>query len=293
MSPALALLASVLWGVCDTLGGSLSRRLTTIAVLAVSQSVAAVGLLAYVLLVSGPRLTQPADLYPAIAAGICWMLGLAAFYRALALGTMGVVAPVASAGAVVPVAIGVAAGERPSVLQAVGVAVAIIGVVLCGGPSRNGDGHPRHLRDLQLAVVAAVCFGAELVLLDRTSASTDALLSLVPVRLTAWSLVMAVMAVQRLRHARRRAAAAPVPASETGARVPVLALVALGVLDLLAMAAYVVAGRSGALSVVAVLASLSPAVTVLLARWVHRERLQHVQQWGVLASVGGAALMAV
>jgi drug/metabolite transporter (DMT)-like permease len=72
----------------------------------------------------------------------------------------------------------------------------------------------------------------------------------------------------------------------------ITAMVALGVIDLAAMAAYTAACSTGALSLVAVLASLYPAVTVLLARGLHQEHLRSVQKWGVIATLGGAALIA-
>src|SRR4249920_4195266 len=114
MSLALALAASLLWGGSDFLGGTLSRRMATFDVLAFSQSAAAVLLAGYVVATGAWGTLDPALLW-ALAAGVAWTLGVGAFYSALAAGTMGVVAPIAACGVMVPVLAGLLAGDRPSV----------------------------------------------------------------------------------------------------------------------------------------------------------------------------------
>ena len=137
MSAALALLASLLWGTADFLGGTASRRLPTASVLGVSQLVALLGLVPLAALLGGYSADGRLLLLAALA-GAAGVTALGAFYRALAVGTMGVVAPVAALGAVVPVAAGLVAGESPSGLQAAGIAVAVLGVVLASGPELRG-----------------------------------------------------------------------------------------------------------------------------------------------------------
>jgi drug/metabolite transporter (DMT)-like permease len=141
MPAALALLASVLWGTADYLGGTASRRLPVASVLAVSQLVALLGLLPLAL-VLGAYDEPRGFVLPGAAAGLCGVIGLAAFYRALALGTMGVVAPVAALGVVVPVGAGLLAGESPSPLQVGGILAALVGVVLASGPELRGGPVP-------------------------------------------------------------------------------------------------------------------------------------------------------
>jgi len=99
-------------------------------------------------------------------AGAVGAVSLGCFYTALAQGTMGVVAPIAATGVIVPVAVGIARGESPSVLQVAGIAVTIVGVVLAAGPERSPDGHTisRERGPLLLAGVAAIGFGTALVL---------------------------------------------------------------------------------------------------------------------------------
>jgi drug/metabolite transporter (DMT)-like permease len=192
MPAALALLASLLWGTADYLGGTASRRLPVASVLAVSQLVALLGLLPLAL-VLGAYDEPRGFVLPGAAAGLCGVIGLAAFYRALALGTMGVVAPVAALGVVVPVGAGLLAGESPSPLQVGGILAALVGVVLASGPElRGGAG----ALPLLLAGVAALGFGAVLVLLAEGSGSGGAgavVMTLLVMRVTSVTVLSVVL----------------------------------------------------------------------------------------------------
>jgi drug/metabolite transporter (DMT)-like permease len=276
-STSLALLASGLWGTSDFLGGSLSRSMAARHVLAGSQVVATVLVLAAVL-GSGQQLRGGAGWAWALAAGVTWALGMAAFYTALAVGTMGVVAPIAATGAALPVLVGLATGDRPALLALGGAAVALVGVAAAAGPDATGPTGQR--RAVLLAVVAAVLFGVEIYCLARGSRSSVPT-ALVGMRAGALACLGAFL-VPRGRRGRHRARAAR-PDRATGGR-----LVLLGVLDAGATTAYAVAARTEMVSLLAVLASLYPAVTVVLARQVHGERLSRVQSCGVLAALGGA-----
>ncbi|WP_263102414.1 EamA family transporter, partial [Kitasatospora sp. DSM 101779] len=127
MSQLLALAASLLWGMADYGGGSLTRRLPAPTVVVASQAAAAVLLAVAVLATGGPG-AAPAGLWYAVAAGVIGPFALLAFYRALALGPMGVVSPLATVGVAVPVGLGLLLGERPAPAQAAGIAVAVLGV---------------------------------------------------------------------------------------------------------------------------------------------------------------------
>ena len=278
MSAALALVASALWGGSDFLGGSVSRRLRAVQVLAVSQVLSALVLL-LVLGVSGQVGTTGDRTWIAwsVLAGVTWAAAMGALYTALARGTMGVVAPIASCGMLVPVVVAVAGGERPGPLQLLGAALAVLGVVGAAGPdltSSRGQG-----RATGLALLAALLFGVEIYALARAS-EVSVGGSLLGMRLSSVVLVVAVALA-------RRRAAAPVRPRDLPP------LLALGVLDLAATAAYALASRSGLVSVVAVLASLYPAVTLLLARRFHGERLSGVQSAGVAVVLVGAVLCAL
>jgi drug/metabolite transporter (DMT)-like permease len=268
---ALALLSSLLWGTSDFLGGTAAKRLPAGVVVFASQLVALVALAPFVLLLG----ERPGSWWPGVAAGLTGVVGLAAFYAALAVGTMGVVAPIAATGAAVPVVVGLARGESPSGLQVAGIAVALVGVVLASGPELSG-GAPR--RPLLLAVLAAVCFGSVAVLIAEGSKGPAgaAVVSLAVMRVASVTALGLVGLVRRTR----------VPVAGN-ARL----LVATGVFDVGANTSFAFASRAGLLSVVAVLASLYPVVTVLLAREVHGERLARVQVVGALGTLVGVALL--
>lgn len=274
MATLLALCASLLWGGSDFLGGTTSRRLAATAVVWSSQACALVGLLvvgaATTSFVTGPYLGW------GIAAALVGVVGLVSFYAALAGGTMGVVAPIAALGVIVPVLVGIGQGDRPSVLQAFGVAVAIVGVVLASGPELRGadvgGGRP-----LALAAVAAVGFGLVFVFIAH-GARSSTLMTLLTMRATSVAVLTPVVL--------RRSEVRSIGRSDLGV------LCAVGAGDVGANACMAVATTHGLLSLVAVLSSLYPAVTVLLARGVHNERLGRLQALGVSGALVGVVLIA-
>lgn len=276
MPVLLAALCSLLWGTSDFLGGTASRRLPAGTVVGLSQAVALACLLPVALTVG----SRPDNPLAGVACGVVVVLGLGAFYAALAGGTMGVVAPVASLGALVPAAVGLARGEVPSGLQLAGMALALAGVVLASGPELSGGASAR---PIVLSALAALGFGSVSVLLADGSRGPQGafVVTLLLMRVTTVALLGSAYLVARTR------------GFAVGARRPDLPLLAaIGVGDLTANALYAAASRGGLLSVVGVVASLYPVVTVLLARQVHDERLRPVQALGVLGTLGGVALLA-
>src|SRR5689334_12220005 len=125
----LGLSSAICWGLADFVGGLQSRRVRVLAVLLVSQG-AGLAAIAIGLAIARPPAPPLGDLWPAALAGLAGALALSAFYRALAIGTMSIVAPISSTGAALPVIVGIATGDRPSALQLAGVVAAVIGVVL-------------------------------------------------------------------------------------------------------------------------------------------------------------------
>lgn len=273
MASALALLSSLLWGSGDFLGGTLSRRLPAIAVVGWSQAAALV-MFGAAAVVTGAWAVEP-DYWPwAVAAGLTGPLGLVFFYTALARGTMGVVAPIAAMGVVVPVLAGLLAGDRPTAWQLVGVLVATTGAVLASGPEMGGGARSSAVL---LAAAAGLCFGLVMLFMAR-GAETSPLMTLVGMRVTCVTCL---------------AVAAAVAGTLGGVgRTDTAALVAVGVLDGGANLSYSIASTSGLLTLVAVLASVYPAVTIVLARIVHGERLARVQHVGVAATLVGVVLIA-
>ncbi|HXH57172.1 DMT family transporter [Iamia sp.] len=289
MAALLALLASLLWGTGDFLGGRLSRTVHPVAVVRATQGIAAVGLV--VVVVATGETGRTGAVAWGVAAAVFGSLGVGSFYAALASGTMGVVAPIAATGVVIPVAVGLAGGDSPFAIQLAGIAVTVVGVVLASGPERGrgravpaGPGEPSatptvaRRRPLLLAGVAAVGFGTGAALVAEGSQSSVAMTLLV-MRVTTTVACTALLLIVVRRAAR------------PGRRdLPVLSVVA--VTDAGANGAYAVATTLGQLSVSAVLASLYPAITALLAwRFLH-ERLRRVQVVGVVTTLLGVAMIA-
>lgn len=283
MTVLLALLSSALWGTADFLGGTASRRLPVASVLGVNQLVALLGLVP-VAVVLGALDQDRAYLLPGVLAGLVGMSALAAFYRALATGTMGVVAPIAALGVVVPVGAGLLSGEQPSAGQVVGIVLAVGGVVLASGPELSGKGRGG-AAPLVLAALAAVGFGAVLVLVAEGSAD-GSVASVVMVLLTMRLTSVVVLTALLLALSPRRGVQIGVRRGD----LPVLA--AIGVFDVGANGAFALASQGDLISVTAVLASLYPVVTVLLARQFHAERLAGVQLVGVAAALVGVVALA-
>jgi drug/metabolite transporter (DMT)-like permease len=274
MPVILALLSSLVWGLADFLGGTLSKKRKAVAVIGGSQSF---GLLFVALLAIGLQAwtwNQSVWINGAIA-GAMGLLGLVGFYTALATGQMGIVAPISSLSAVVPVTIGLVQGERPSAMQLTGIVVALIGVILASGPELNGKVDPR---PVFLAFFAAVSFGFCVYFMAK-GARINPTMTVTAMRAVQVALVLVLfLAVRNLGGLVKR-------------DVPMLATI--GASDAGANVLYTFAASLGLLSVVSVLGSLYPIITVLLAWWIHKERLMRVQYIGIAITFTGVALLAL
>lgn len=275
MTAVLALAASAFWGASDFMGGAVSRRVAAFDVIFVSQLLAVL-VMGVAALASGSYDVSTAYVPWAVAAGVVGVLSVGAFYQALAEGTMGVVAPIAASGVVVPLVVGVAQGNRMGGVQVAGIALAVVGVVAASGPDLRERSHAT-VRPIVLAVLAAAGFGAGVVFIAQAS-RTSVVMSLLTLRLTSVGCLVVGALVLRRR--------------PKVSRTDLPGLAVIGLLDLAANAAYASSTTGGSLSLVAVLASLYPAVTVLLARQLHAERLAPVQAAGATAAVLGAVLIA-
>ena len=283
---ALSLSASLAWGVADFIAGLKSR---SVAVLSVMLVAVVTGLMLAGLLVAIRGVEAPASPYLALGAlsAVVGSIGLAAFYRGLAVGSMSVVAPIAATGAAVPVAFGLATGERPSAIQAAGAAVAIVGVVLAArehdpeAPSdeaaRAGASRLRLVPGAGLAILAAAGLGSFLVAIDAASAGDFGWAVLVN---RGVSLVLLALAAVLLR-----------PKPPAGVRDAAPA-VAVGVLETSANILIALASTLGLVSLVGVVASLYPVATVALARLVLGEHIARVQALGAAGALGGVVLIA-
>jgi drug/metabolite transporter (DMT)-like permease len=271
MSVAFALSAAVAYGVGDFTGGLAARRTPVLRVTAVAQAVGLLALLPAVALVPG-QLSIGAAGFGALA-GVAGMVGLLLYMRGLAVGPMGVVAPLSAVvGAALPLAAGVIGGERPGPAAALALVVAVVAVGMASAGSR-GDAAAG--AGLAYGLGAGVGFGLFFVALDLTPEGSG-LWPLVVGRAVAVVLLVAVLL------GRRR------PGPLRG--LPLM--VACGLLDTAANVLFLLATRTGALSVSGVLVSLYPVVVVVLAWVVLRERLTGLQLTGVGLALTASALLA-
>lgn len=270
----LVVMATFLVGSADFFGGLASRKSAPLAIASWSQA-AGIPLVLVVALVVGGRLGW-SDLWLGVAAGLGSALGVGVMYRGFAITDVGVVAPIASAtAALVPIGIGLASGERPSMLVMVGVALAVTAITLVGHVP--GDAHPDR-RGVAYGVVAGLGFGAMVIAYAATSPDSGV-----------WSVVVGRSVA---------AAAAGAAVVVTGARWVVepsvrLATLLAGVLAAAGMAAFVTASQSADLVVLGVALGLFPTVTALLAAIVLKERLRATQWTGIAAAAIAITMISI
>ncbi len=277
MASLLALLSSALWGSADYHAGKLSKRFPAIAVLATSQ---AIGFLTGVFLVIVSRswnaqaLGSDGYLLAGALAGLCGYAGLISLYAALSTGRMGVVSPISSLGALIPLAYAIfIKGDQLSTIVTIGVVAALLGGFLASGPEVS-QGLP--LKPVLLAISAAVFFGLALVFMAIGSQSS-ALMTMTTMRTT--TLVIGIAIFIRFRHI----------GGLGKSELPIL--IFIGVADFAANLLLGVATTKGLVSLAMVLGSLYPIATALLAYKFLHERLHKVQYVGIFFAVIGVALI--
>ncbi|MCX4510437.1 DMT family transporter [Streptomyces sp. NBC_01619] len=286
MTALFALATSLLWGLADFGGGLLTRRVPALTVVVVSQTIAVVVLGAIVVATGGWSETGP-QLWYAVAAGVVGPVAMLSFYKALALGPMGVVSPLGSLGVIVPVSVGLLLGERPGVLQFAGIGVAVVGVLLAGGPELRGA--PVQRQAVLLTLLAAFGFGSVMALIAEASTTlTGLFLALFVQRVTNVTVGGAALYVSVKRGGR----ALPEDGGLRTVRASLPALAFVGLADVAANGTYAIAAQHGPVAVAAVLASLYPVVTALAARGVLKERLRAVQAAGAGLALVGTVLLA-
>lgn len=274
----LALLGALSWGTGDFFGGLASRRAHVLTVLVLSQAVGLAGVAAWAV-ASGDSPPGLADIVPAVGAGAAGAAGLAALYRGMAIGAMGIVAPISALSPAVPLAVDLVRGDAPAAVQWAGIATALTGVVLLarepGGTTTRGTGLAA---GVSLALVAALGFGLFVVGLDAAS-DGGATWAVVVARTS--STLVALCAVLLVS----------VPLRPPGGLLPAIA--AVGVFDTTANALVAVATTYGSAGIVAVLSALYPLTTILLARVFLSERLDRPRRVGGALALAGAALVAI
>ena len=285
MAALLAVVSALFWGVADFVGGLASRRSTPWQTLVLTMPAGLVAILPLAFLVSG---TATGSALAGICAGIFGGLGILLLYAALTIGPMGVVSPISAVlGAAIPVGVGLVQGERPGSAAYVGMALAVVAIVTVGLEPTSPTDDSAHQKVAPRALLLAIGAGAGIGLFFAflSFAPSDAgLWPVVFARGTSTVLLVTIGVVVAFRSGQ--------PVMPTVGRVRVQAVWA-GILDVAANGFYVLALQIGLLSVVAVLGSLYPAATVLLARLVLAERLRPMQKVGMVTALVASALLAL
>jgi drug/metabolite transporter (DMT)-like permease len=275
---ALALGASVAWGGSDFVAGLASRRMPLLAVLVGSQ-VAGLVLLLGLLAVTGEAPPPGGAILAAALAGLAELVGFAALYKGLAMGPMSVVAPIASAAALVPVTASVLTGARPSTAAAAGMGLVLLGAALACAEADSGTSRPLGaiVPGAALAALAALSFGAFFVGMDSAAHEAGAMWAVALNRSTSVSVLVFAVALMR-------------PRVGVG-RTDLAAVASVGLLDAAANAMFAFALTQGLMSTVSVLGSLYPVTTVVLAAMVLDERVAPRQAAGVAIALAGIGLV--
>lgn len=275
LSVGFALAACMGWGIADFIGGFKSRNVPTLTVMIIS-TLAGLCCLGSILVCSRSGLPQDPHLIWALPAGIFALGAMYLLYQSLAMGTMSLLAPVSATGVVLPVIWGIVCGDTLSGLQTTGMAAAFIGTLLAVTEFGRKSGRLRATRGIFHALGAAACAGFYFIFMD-TAAHTHPLWATMILRVTIFvflvPLVLATKSPVRIR------------------TNDLSWIIFMGVVDVGAAFSFAAATSTGMLSIVAIISSLFPAVTVLLSTLIIRERLKPVQSSGVFLAIIGVVLI--
>jgi len=267
---AAGVVSALSFGAGDFAGAVAARRAGALVVVAGAHFVGLVALLVGVLIVR-PEMPGASAIALGMAAGVAGVIGLAALYRGMSLGSMGIITSLSGAGSLaIPLVAGAVLGASITPIQLLGVGCAAAAAAAASGASRDELGR----RALALAAVAAVAFGAWYVLIDLAARAGDPLWALVFSRATSATIATA-MAFGRLDRS----------------TFPIGIVIAAGLLDVGGNAFYVVARDLIPIGLAAALSGLYPVVTMILARVILGERLPRLGQLGVALALLGIVLI--
>ena len=270
MPLVLALLSSVVWGTSDFLAGRMSRTFPAVAVLGGSQIFGLVLALGFTFATNSWDTSNRTVIIWGVTAGLLGLVGLMAFYSALATGLMGIVSPISSVGVIIPLAIGLVRGDQPTKIQQLGILLAIIGVVLASGPELSGK---TTRKPVYLAFIAAVTFGTCVFCMAQGGKAGNPAMTIATMRICQVSiLVIAALVLRSVGGLKAK-------------NVPML--MAIGITDASANILFAFAAADGLLSIVSVLGSLFPVMTVFLAWAILKERLMTIQYVGATCTIMG------
>lgn len=274
----LAATAAAAWGGGDFVGGLFTRRLPVLVVALVTWS-AGVALTVSLVLVYDPGVPPPETIAFGLLGGVFGAIGLGSLYQGLAVGRMGIVSPIAALSVLVGVTAGLLQGERPTGLQVVGMVAAMAGAVLAAIAPEPGGAGRRVAGGVGYGVIAALALGATAVCIDAAGEGSAAWTALM-LRGSSVPLVALLVLITR-------------PSWSGLGRRDAGVLIGVGAADNGANVLFALATTKGLFTIVAVLGSLVPVVTTLLARFVLHEHLTRHQVVGVVTALGGVVLISI
>ncbi len=273
----IALVASAGWGVSDFWGGLVARRVPVFVLILISQTLGMVAI-GVILVISGDSFPGIGEVWQVSVTTPLAIIGLAAFYRAMATGTMSIVAPISATGVAVPVIFGVATGDQLQALQLIGIVAAACGAGLAGMEASEDNEQSRKARKaIALSAFAAICLGINYVGVD---ASADA---------SVWWALFTGRGMELLMVA---GIVVVTGASLRLSRNDMRTVVGVGVFEVVGGVCFALATTSGLLSVASVLSALYPITVVVLARVVIGERVRAIQAVGIAVTMAGVILIA-
>ena len=295
----LAFSAAIAWGVSDFLGGIITRAVSVVRVLAVSQSCGLV-VISVVFLASGARFPSGIAILEASLAGVAAVVALGMLYVALAIGRSAMVGPIAASGVIVPVVVGLVEGNTLTLVTTAGMVLAGVGI-FCSGweePSEHRmDKTRRRPVVVGLAVGAALTTGAYLTLIKAASASSS-LGTIEVLKVTATACAILVLFVVDSSTQRRRLKSGTTLSTGDSAglsrrRLGWVLVAAVGIADVAAEVLYATSTVHGQLSIVSMISGLYPVVTIGLFVAIYKERVNGVQLVGAVTAIAGLSLIAI
>jgi len=276
-----ALISSLSWGTADFLGGLASRRVGSLRVLSVSYPAGGVLITILALLVV-PGVLSSESVWVGVTSGAVGALGMGLLYAALAQGQMGIVSPITAVlSGAVPVLVGVIRGESLSPTAIAGILAAGLAVILVSW--ETGPHKKTPPRAIAIAIASGLAIGAYLSVLGSAPVDSGIWVATIG-RWFSSILVVIALIIWLVRTGAGWSSAGSFPWGLA---------VAAGGLDALANAVFQLAAQRGLLAIVAVIGSLYPAATLLLARFLLHERISRVQLVGVVLALAAAAILAL
>ena len=274
MGAALALLSSLTWGVADFMGGIASRKRSVLQVLVIAYPVGAVVLTGVSIFVVQGELSSETFTIGAIA-GAIGATAIGCLYVALKRGPMGIVSPITAVmSAAIPVFFGLLNGERLNLLAVIGMITAAIAVILV---SQEVNAHQKiAFSTIAISLTSGSLIGTYLTLIGTSSDDSGIWTATIARWFSSILVLAAVLATVR---------------KFERSSYPWLLVIISGVLDAAANGIFQIATQNGMLAIVAVLGSLYPATTALLARFILHERLHKIQITGVVLALAAAVAL--